>query len=118
MMRVDRREVESAQVNALPQWSRRNREAFLAPALRVRQGLHRGFSNAKSWPRRLHPPLLSPLLKQQQEIRANGGRPPAVSQMRQGRTENTQQARPNIRIAPASQVAAPQNVRGQRVRSA
>jgi len=34
--------------------------------------------------------------------------PPAVSQMRQVQTENTQQARPNIRIAPASQVAAPQ----------
>jgi len=111
MMRVDRREVESAQVSATT--------PTVAP--QQRSVLGAGATGAARPPERLQqrevvaktppPPAPVSFVKQQQEIRANGGRPPAVSQMRQVQTENTQQTRPNIRIAPASQVAAPQNVR-------
>src|SRR6266851_6330505 len=57
------------------------------------------------------PPAPVSFVKQQQEIQANGGRPPAVSQMRQVPTESTPQARSNIKIAPPAQMATPQNAR-------
>src|ERR1700686_4298975 len=111
MIKVDRREVESAQVNATT--------PTVAP--QQRSVLGAGAGGAARPPSRFQersvvaktppPPAPVSFVEQQQAIRANGGRPPAVSQMRQVQTENTQQTRPNIRIAPASQVAAPQNVR-------
>ena len=111
MMRVDRREVESAQVSATT--------PTVAP--QQRSVLGAGATGAARPPERLQqrevvaktppPPAPVSFVKQQQEIRANGGRPPAVSQMRQVQTENTQQTRPNIRIAQPAQPAAPQNVR-------
>src|SRR6266851_3589362 len=57
------------------------------------------------------PPAPVSFVKQQQEIQANGGRPPAVSQMRQVPTESAPQARSNIKIAPPAQMATPQNAR-------
>src|SRR5439155_25171318 len=59
------------------------------------------------------PPATASFVKHPQAIQDNGGRPPAVSQMRQVQTqsENPQQARPSIKIAPPSQPATPQNVR-------
>jgi hypothetical protein len=111
MMRVDRREVESAQVSATtPTVAPQQRSvlgAGAAGAARPPEKLQQREVVAKTPP----PPAPVSFVKQQQEIRANGGRPPAVSQMRQVQTENTQQTRPNIRIAPPAQLAAPQNVR-------
>jgi hypothetical protein len=113
MMRVDRREVESAQVNPTT--------PTVAP--QQRSVLGAGASGAARPPARFQersvvaktppPPAPVSFVKQQQAIQANGGRPPAVSQMRQVQmqTENTQQARPNIKIAPPSQPATPQSVR-------
>jgi hypothetical protein len=111
MMRVDRREVESAQVNATT--------PTVAP--QQRSVLGAGATGAARPPARLQerqvvaktppPPAPVSFVKQQQEIQANGGRPPAVSQLRRVPTENAQQDRPNIKIAPA-QLAPPQNVRG------
>ncbi|HTF25426.1 MAG TPA: DUF6600 domain-containing protein [Candidatus Limnocylindria bacterium] len=113
MMRVDRREVESAQVNPTT--------PTVAP--QQRSVLGAGAGGAARPPARFQersvvaktppPPAPASFVKQQQAIQANGGRPPAVSQMRQvqTQTENTQQARPNIKIAPPSQTATPQNVR-------
>jgi len=48
------------------------------------------------------PPPAAPVsfVRQQQEIQANGGRPPAISQMRQPRGGNDAQPRSNIRMAP------------------
>jgi len=60
------------------------------------------------------PPPPAPFVKQQQAIQANGGRPPAVSQIRQVQAENTQQARPNIKIAPPAQPGTPRNVQANR----
>ncbi len=60
------------------------------------------------------PPAPVSFAKQQQAIQANGGRPPAVSQIRQVQAENTQQARPNIKIAPPAQPGTPRNVQANR----
>jgi len=111
MMRVDRREVETARVNPTT--------PMVAP--QQRSVLGAGATGAARPPERLQersvvaktPPPLAPVsfVKQQQEIQANGGRPPAVSQMRRVPTENAQQDRPNIKIAPPAQTEAPRNVR-------
>jgi len=111
MMRVDRREVESAQVQATT--------PTVAP--QQRSVLGAGATGAARPPARLQerevvaksppPPAPDSFVKQQQEIRANGGRPPAISQMRRVQTENTQQDRPDIKIAPPAQTEAPRNVR-------
>lgn len=46
------------------------------------------------------PPPVS-FVKQQEMVRDNGGRPPAISEMRRAEPENAQAARPNIKMAPA-----------------
>src|SRR6266849_4868655 len=111
MMRVDRREVESAQVNPTT--------PTVAP--QQRSVLGAGATGAARPPERLQerpvvaktppPPAPVSFVKQQQEIRANGGVPPAVSQMRRVQPENTQQDRPNIKMAPPAQLDTPRNVR-------
>jgi hypothetical protein len=47
-------------------------------------------------------------------IQANGGRPPAVSQIRQAQPETAQVAHPNVKIAPPVQSAPQQNAQGNR----
>src|SRR5713226_6589840 len=111
MLRVDRREVESAQVNPTT--------PTVAP--QQRSVLGAGAAATARPPARLQeravvaktPPPAAPVsfVRQQQEIQANGGRPPAISQMRRVPTENAQQDRPNIKIAPPAQTDAPRNVR-------
>src|SRR6266852_2538146 len=111
MLRVDRREVESAQVNPTT--------PTVAP--QQRSVLGAGATGAARPPERLQerpvvaktppPPAPVSFVKQQQEIRANGGVPPAVSQMRRVQPENTQQDRPNIKMAPPAQLDTPRNVR-------
>src|SRR6266403_2883338 len=113
LIRVDRREIESAQVNpTTPTVAPQQRSvlgAGAAGAARPPERFQERSVVAKTPP----PPAPASFVKQQQAIQANGGRPPAVSQMRQvqTQTENTQQARPNIKIASPSQTATPENVR-------
>jgi hypothetical protein len=59
------------------------------------------------------PPAPVAFAKQQQAIQANGGKPIAMSQMRQIPPE-TAQARPNIKIAPPSKPATPQNLQANK----
>ncbi|HEX2662439.1 MAG TPA: DUF6600 domain-containing protein [Candidatus Acidoferrum sp.] len=54
------------------------------------------------------PPPVS-FVKQQEMVRDNGGRPPAISEMRRAEPENAQAARPNIKMAPAVRQGPPQN---------
>ena len=113
MMRVDRREVESAQVNpTTPTVAPQQRSVLGAGAGGAARPPSR-FQERSVVAKTPPPPAPASFVKQQQAIQANGGRPPAVSQMRQvqTQTENTQQARPSIKIAPPSQPATPQNVR-------
>src|SRR5467141_2936791 len=107
MMRVDRREVESAQVNpTTPTVAPQQRSVLGAGASGAARHPAR-FKERSVVPKTPPPPAPVSFVRQQQAIQANGGRPPAVSQMRQvqTQTENTQQARPNIKIAPPSQTA-------------
>jgi hypothetical protein len=114
MIKVDRREVESARVNATTPTVAPQQKSVLGAgatgAARPPERLQEREVVAKTPP----PPAPVSFVKQQQEIRANGGRPPAVSQMRQAQAENTQQARPNIKIAPSAQPGMPQNVQTNR----
>src|SRR6267378_1578408 len=110
MMKIDRREIESAQVNPTT--------PTVAPQQRSVVGA--GASVAARPPARLQerpvvaktapPPPPAPFVKQQQEIQANGGRPVGVSQMRRAQVEDTRQAPPNIKIAPPAQPGTPRNV--------
>jgi hypothetical protein len=61
------------------------------------------------------PPPAAPVsfAQQRQVIQANGGRPPAVSQLRQAQAENVQ-TRANVKIAPPSQPGTPRNVQANR----
>jgi hypothetical protein len=113
MMRVDRREVETAQVSATTPTVAPDRRSVLgsggAPATRPPAQLQERAVVAKTPP----PPAPVPFVKQQQEIQANGGRPPAISQMRQLRGGNNDaQPRSNIRMAPPATAGTPQNGQG------
>ena len=55
------------------------------------------------------PPPPVPFVKQQEIVRENGGRPPAISEMRRGEPENVQAARPNIKMAPPVRQGPAQN---------
>jgi hypothetical protein len=110
MIKVDQREVASAQVNPTT--------PTVAPQQKSVMGA--GAAVAARPPARLQerpvvaktPPPAAPVsfVKQQQAIQANEGRPPAVSQMRQVQTENTPQPRPNFKIAPPAQPGTPRSV--------
>ncbi len=111
MLKVDRREVETAQVNVTtPMVAPQQRSVLGAGAERAAQPPAR-FEGRSVVAKTAPPPAPVSFVKQQQEIQANGGRPPAVSQMRQVPTESTPQARSNIKIAPPAQMATPQNAR-------
>ena len=112
MMKIDRREVETAQINVTtPMVAPQQRSVLGAGAERTARPPAR-FQERSVVAKTAPPPAPISFVKQQQEIQANGGRPPAVSQMRRAQIENTQEARPNIKIAPPAQMATPQNARG------
>jgi uncharacterized protein DUF6600 len=112
MMRVDRRDVETAQANATTPTVAPEQRSVLGSgaAARVRPParLQERAVVAKT------PPPAAPVsfVRQQQEIQANGGRPPAISQMRQPQNENTQQVRSNIKLAPPATPGTPQRGQG------
>ena len=55
------------------------------------------------------PPPPVTFAKQQEIVRENGGRPPAISEMRREEPENVQAARPNIKMAPPVRQGPAQN---------
>jgi hypothetical protein len=60
------------------------------------------------------PPAPVAFAKQQQAMQANGGKPLAMSQVRQIQPETAQAPRPNIKIAPAAKPVAPQSVQANK----
>jgi hypothetical protein len=112
MMSVDRREVETAQVNVTTPTVAPQQRSVLGSgaegALRPPARLQERAVVAKTPP----PPAPVSFVKQQQEIQANGGRPLAISQMRQARAGNDAQPRSNIRMAPPATAGTPQNGQG------
>jgi hypothetical protein len=109
MVKVDQREVASAQVNySTPNVAPQQRSVLGAgtpAAARPPARLQERAVVAKTAP----PPAPVSFVKQQQEIQANGGRPPAISQIRQPQVQNAPQPRPNIRMAPPATPGTPQN---------
>jgi len=108
---VNQREVASAPVNYATPAVAPSRQAVLGSgavaAKRPPAVLQTRAVVAKTAP----PPPPPTFAKQQQAIQANGGRPLAISQTRQIEPQAAQAARPNVKIAPPSKPATPQNVR-------
>jgi hypothetical protein len=112
MIRVDRREVETAQVNATtPTIAPQQRSVMGAGAAGAARPPAR-FQDRAVVAKTTPPPAPVSFTKQQQEIQANGGRPPAVSEMRRAQSGNVIQERSNIRIAPPAQPGTPRNAQG------
>jgi hypothetical protein len=114
IVKVDAREVASAPVAPLtPSVAPQQRSvlgAGAAASVRPPAAVLNRQVVAKTTP----PPPPTSFVKQQQVIQANGGRPPAVSQIRQVQAENVQQAHANVKIAPPAQPATPRNVQANR----
>lgn len=114
VVRVDAREVASAPVNAYTPPVAPARQAVLGAGaqatVRPPAALQTRAVVAKVAP----PPPPVSFAKQQQAIQANGGRPLAASQVRQIQPQAVQAARPEIKIAPPSRPATPQNAQGNR----
>ena len=109
MIRVAQREVVSAPVAPIaPAVAPQQRSVLGAGAeARVRPP-----APALSRPvvaRMAPPPAPVSFAKQQEIVRENGGRPPAISQIRLAQPENAQVARPNIKMAPPIRHAPAQN---------
>jgi len=114
MMKIDRRELESAQVNPTTPTVAPQQRSVLGAGAEARVRPPAIAMNRAVVARTAPPPAPAPFVKQQQVIQANGGRPPAVSEMRRGQVETTQDARANIKIAPPAQPGTPRNVQGNR----
>jgi hypothetical protein len=115
MVKVDAREVASAPVAPMtPSVAPQQRSVVGSGASASVKPPAASFSRAvvaKTAP----PPPPPTFAKQQQAIQANGGRPPAATQIRQVQVENAQQqARPNIKIAPPAQPGTPRNAQTNR----
>jgi Family of unknown function (DUF6600) len=111
-VRVDAREVSSAPVNAFTPSVAPSKQAVLGAGAvaRVRPpaALETRAVVAKITP----PPPPVAFARQQQAIQANGGRPLAISQIRQIQPQNTQAVQANIKIAPPSKPTLPQRGQG------
>ena len=114
MVKVDAREVASAPVAPMtPGVAPQQHSVLGAGASASAKAPAASFSRAmvaKTAP----PPAPVSFAKQQQVIQANGGRPPAASQVRQVQAENQQQAHANIKIAPPALPGTPRNVQANR----
>jgi hypothetical protein len=114
MMRVDRREVETAQVNVNTPTVAPEQRSVLGSGVAADRRPPARFQERPVVAKTAPPPPPASFVRQQQEIQTNGGRPPAVSEMRRAQNGNTLQERPNIRIAPPAQPGTPRNAQVNR----
>jgi hypothetical protein len=114
MMKIDRREIETAQVNPTTPTVAPQQRSVIGAGAPVRMRPPARFEERPVVAKTAPPPAPVSFVKQQQEIRENGGRPPAVSEMRRARMEDTQQPRQNIKIAPPAQPGTPRDVQANR----
>jgi len=110
---VNAREVASAPVGVSAPAAAPTKQAVLGAGTPATVRPPAALANRAVVAKTAPPPAPVAFAKQQQAIQANGGRPLAMSQMRQIQPE-TAQARPNVRIAPPSKPATPQNVNANR----
>src|SRR3989442_10321922 len=114
MMRVDRREVESAQVNPTTPTVAPQQRSVIGAGAQVAARPPARFQERPVVAKTPPPPAPVSFVKQQQEIQANGGRPPAGPEKRRAQIAGTRQARPNIKIAPPAQTGPPRNAQTNR----
>jgi hypothetical protein len=114
VVRVDVREVASAPVNAFTPPVAPAKQAVLGAGavavVRPPVAMQARAVVAKVPP----PPPPVAFARQQQAIQANGGRPLAVSQVRQIQPQNVQGAHPQVKLAPPSKPVMQQNLQGNR----
>jgi len=100
MVQVNAKEVATAQVAPIAPSVAPPKQAVLgagaAATVKPPAALATRAVVAKTTP----PPAPVSFAKQQQLIQANGGQPPAISQMRQAQTETGASARANVKVAP------------------
>jgi len=96
---VNQREVETAQVVATTPAVAPSKQAVLGSGASARVRPPASFQTRAVVAKTTPPPPSPSFAKQQQAIQANGGKPIAISQMRQIQPEPTQ-ARPAVKIAP------------------
>jgi uncharacterized protein DUF6600 len=109
MVRVDAREVASAPVAPLTPAVVPQQRSVLGAGNEARVRPPAVVATRAVVAKQAPPPPPAPFAKQQQIVQANGGRPPAISEIRRAEPENTQAARPNVRIAPPARPAPAQN---------
>ena len=114
MVKVDQREVASAPVNVSTPAVAPDQKSVLGAGAAARARPPAASQSRAVVAKTPPPPAPISFAKQQAAIQSNGGRPLALSQSRQSQSENTQQSRPNIRIAPPAKLATPQNGPGNR----
>src|SRR5438105_5460226 len=114
MMKIDRREIESAQVNPTTPTVAPQQRSVLGAGVEARVRPPAAAMSRPVVARTAPPPTPVSFTTKQQVIQANGGMPPAVSQLRRAGVENDQQSRPNIRIAPPVQPGPPRGVQANR----
>jgi hypothetical protein len=114
MIKVNAKEVASAPVAPMTPAVAPQQRSVLGAGAQVRAVPPAALANRAVVAKQAPPPPPAPFVKQQQIIQANGGRPPAISQIRQVQPESTQLAHPNVKIAPPAQQAPPQNAQGNR----
>jgi hypothetical protein len=110
---VNAREVASAPVAASTPAVAPSRQAVLGSGSAAAAKPPAALANRAVVAKTAPPPPPVSFAKQQQAIQANGGQPLAMSQVRQIQPE-TAQARPNIKIAPPSKPATPQNMQANK----
>ena len=109
MVQINQKEVASAQVAPIAPAVAPPKQAVLGAGAPASVKPPAALASRPVVARTTPPPAPVPFAKQQQMIQANGGAPPAMSQMRQAQAENVQAARPNIKMAPPVNPAAQQN---------
>jgi hypothetical protein len=107
---VNEREVVAARVSYGAPAVAPSRQAVLGAGASVRYRPPVVVENRVVVVKQAPPPAAPSFARQQEAIRANGGRPLAVSQMRQIQPERTE-VRSNVRVAP---VATPRNMQADR----
>ncbi len=107
VVRVDERQIASAQVNVRAPAVAPERQAFVGSGRLAQARPPERVATRAVVARTAPPPPPAPIDRQQALIRQNGGQPPAASQVR---SAEAQQAKPaaSVRMAPAARPATPQ----------
>ncbi len=114
MIRVDAKEVASAPVAPLTPTVAPQQRSVLGAGAQASARPPAAMASRAVVAKAAPPPPPASFVKQQQAVQANGGRPPAIAQLRQLQPESAQVAHPNVKMAPPVRQAPPQNVQANR----